>query len=283
MNTVLAAVGTVTGAYLALAGALWLLQPRLVFLPDAGGGIQRTPDVAGLGYRDVRIPTADGLQLAGWLVAGPGPEAPTVLFLHGNAGNIGDRIDTLDLLHRAGAAVLIIDYRGYGASEGSPSEQGLHADALAAWRWLVEEEHADPERIVLFGRSLGAAVAAELATRVRPAGVVLESAFTSLPALAAHHYPWLPARWLTRYRFATDAALERVEAPVLVAHSADDEIVPFEHGQRLARMRPPVIEFQRLTGDHNSAFLVSQPDYGRALARFLATVTATRDRGGHVG
>jgi len=272
---VLSVVAVVLAAYGLVAGTLWLVQPHLLYQPDFAGAADSTPADAGLAYDDIRIETADGVKLAAWRVHAPARNAPIVLFFHGNAGHIGDRVETLAMLHEAGAGVLIIDYRGYGDSQGQPSEAGTYADARAAWRWLTREAGIAPERIVLFGRSLGGAIAAHLASESRPAGLVLEAAFTSLPDLASDLYPWLPARWLTRYRYATADYLEAVDSPVMLAHAPDDEIVPFAHAERLNRLRPPVDSFHRLAegGGHNAAFLVSQPEYTRALRAFLMRVT----------
>lgn len=277
---ILTLLGAVAGAGLALAALLWLLQPYLLFQPGiAGQSVDRTPAAAGLAYEDVRLRTADGVRIAGWYVAGPREAAPVVLFLHGNAGNIGHRLESIEQFHRAGAAVLIVDYRGYGNSEGRPSERGTYADARAAWRWLTRERGVPPRRIVVFGRSLGGAVAARLAGETRPAGLIVEATFTSLPELAADLYPWLPARWLTRYAYDAARYLEEVECPVMVAHARADEIVPFAHARRLAAIRPPVVELVELDGGHNDAFLASQPRYTRTLASFLRRVTGDHGDG----
>lgn len=273
MGAVLTLIGTAGGIYLGLAGLLWLAQPHLLYQPNvSGGGIARTPSDAGLAYEPLRIATEDGPELAAWYVDGPGADSPVVLFFHGNAGNIGDRVESLEQLHAAGAAVLIIDYRGYGESTGRPTEAGTYSDARAAWHWLTRVRGVPHERIVLFGRSLGGAIAAHLAARVEPAGLVLESTFTSLPDLAAELYPWLPARQLTRYRYDTEAALQEVTAPVLIAHAPGDEIVPFAHARRLARHRPPVVALETLEGGHNDAFLVSRPGYTETLRAFFHRV-----------
>lgn len=148
-------------------------------------------------------------------------------FLHGNAGNISHRLDSLRIFHGLGLDVLILDYRGYGRSEGRPSEEGTYRDARAASRYLVEARGVAPERIVVFGRSIGAAIAAALAVEQRPAALILESGFTSVPDLAADLYPWLPARRLARLHYDTRARLPHVTVPVLIVHSRDDEIISF--------------------------------------------------------
>jgi len=273
MSGLLASVGIAASlTYVAAMAALWLAQSRIVFQPGtpAERMPMHTPADAGLEYESVVLHAADGVRLAGWYVPGPRPDSPVVLFCHGNAGNIGDRIETLTALHEIGAATLIFDYRGFGASEGRPSEKGLRRDARAAWDWLTEARSVPSARIVLYGRSLGGAVAAGLGAETRPAGLVLESTFTSLPDLAARLYPWAPARWLSRYRFDTAARLAHVGAPVLVAHSPEDEVIPFAHAERLAAMRPPAIALERLRGSHDEAFPQARATFLAALERFLA-------------
>lgn len=257
--------------YVLLLALLWWGQSGLVFHPDMPGReVRSTPADAGLEFESLRIRTGDGETLAGWFVPGPETGAPVVLFLHGNAGNIGHRIETLEILHAAGAATLIIDYRGFGESTGSPSEKGTHRDARAAWDWLVEERGIEPGRIVIFGRSLGSAVGARLAAETRPAALILEAAFTSIVELGGHHYPWAPVRWLSRFRYDTESQLGKVECPTLIAHAREDEIVPFEHAERLAAIRPPVVELLELDGGHNDAMFASYQRYTETLRRFIA-------------
>lgn len=275
--TALHLVAVLLAAYLLLLGLLWWGQSGMVFHPEMPSReVTSTPAEAGLAFESLRLETADGETLAAWFVPGPRPDSPVVLFLHGNAGNIGHRIGTLDMLHAAGAATLIVEYRGFGESTGRPSETGTYRDAEAAWHWLTQERGIEPARLVIFGRSLGAAVAAWLAARVEPAGLVLESAFTSAADLGAHHYPWVPVRWLIRFRYDTATHLERVRCPTLLAHARGDEIVPFSHAERLAAMRPPVVDLVVLEGGHNDAMMISEQRYTDALRRFIANSTAVR-------
>lgn len=267
MNLLLtiALAGSLT--YGALTLFLFARQEQMVFLPS--GTVAATPAQRGLEYEDLWLHTADGVRLQAWYVPAPDPAAPVVLFFHGNAGNISHRLDTLSLLHGLGLSILILDYRGYGNSEGRPSEPGLYQDALAAWHYLVEVRGTPPARIVLHGRSLGAAVAAWLALRERPGALILESAFRSVPELGAHHYPWLPVRWLARIRFPLDAYLPSVQVPVLVVHSPDDEIAPISHGRALYGLAPEPRAFLEIRGGHNEGFLVSGAQYREGLRAFL--------------
>jgi fermentation-respiration switch protein FrsA (DUF1100 family) len=227
-----------------------------------------TPAEAGLAYESVTITTEDGVTLDGWFV--PVSQARgLLLFFHGNAGNISHRLDSLKIFNELGLATLIFDYRGYGRSGGEPSEEGTYRDAEAAWRFVTEGRHIPPRDVVLFGRSLGAAIAAHLATRHTPGALIIESAFTSVPDLAAELYPFLPARWLARFRYSTQADLVSVLSPLLIVHSRDDEIIPFAHGQRLFAVANEPKRLLELRGGHNDGFLVSRHTYVDGLHTFL--------------
>jgi uncharacterized protein len=257
----------VLAVYLALCLMLLLLQSRLVFFPTRA--LEATPADARLAYEDVWLRTDDGLRLHGWWVPVAEPRG-TVLFFHGNAGNISHRLVSLRTFHRLGYSTLIFDYRGYGRSEGSPSEAGTYRDAEAAWRHLTEERGIAPETIALFGRSLGGAVAAWLAERHPTGAVILESTFTSVPDLGAELYPFLPVRLLARIRYPTLARMEHLRAPVLVVHSRNDDIIPFHHGRRLWEAAREPKAFLELVGTHNDGFVTTGPRYETELARFLA-------------
>lgn len=245
------------------------MQPRLLFLPGTPGrNLDATPDDVGLAWRDVRLETEDGETLHGWWLPRERPRA-TLLFFHGNAGNISHRLESLKLFHDLGLAVLIIDYRGYGRSTGKPTEPGLYRDAEAAWRWLTATEGVQPGDILLFGRSLGAAVAAHLATRVEAAGLIVESAFTSVPDVAAELYGWLPVRLLARLQFNTADYIAHTDLPVLVIHSVDDEIIPYHHGRRLHEIAGARGTLLDIRGGHNTGFLESTNRYRDGLARFI--------------
>lgn len=267
VQPLLTALAVAAAGYLLLLALVYVFQPRLLFFPDRR--LHATPADAGLGYEELRLRAADGVRLQAWWIPAQPPARAAVVLLHGNGGNLSYDLHTPRLLHELGYGVLALGYRGYGASEGRPHEVGLYADADAAWRHLVEQRGVPPQRVVVLGRSLGGAVAAALAER-RPVGaLVLESTFASAPALAAELYPFLPARRLSRYRFDTLARLPRIQAPVLVVHSRDDEIVPFRHGRALyAAARPPK-RFLGIRGSHNDGFVVSAAGYREALGAFL--------------
>jgi fermentation-respiration switch protein FrsA (DUF1100 family) len=265
--------------YLGLLLFLYLYQPHLIYLPDIPTrAIVATPAQIGLEYESVELTTEDGVRLHGWYLPHPEPRA-TLLFFHGNAGNISHRLESLRLFHELGLSVLIVDYRGYGRSDGLPDEAGIYRDAEAAWRYLTERRKIPPQRILLHGRSLGGAVAGYLATQHRALGVVLESTFTSAPDLAAELYPWLPVRWLTRFDYDTRHRLADIGIPVMVIHSRQDDLIPFSHGEKLyAEARPPK-RFIELNGSHNHGFTMNAGRYRHALDGFIAFCLEQKPQG----
>mgnify|MGYP001825542246 CR=1 FL=1 len=259
--------------YLAMGVLLYLFQGSMVFLANLPGrALDATPSEAGLSYEDVRIDTRDGERLHGWFV--PAAEARgTLLFFHGNAGNISHRLESITIFTRLGLDVLIIDYRGYGQSTGKPSEAGTYRDARATWDFLVNGRGLEPGRIVIFGRSLGGAVgawlASQLAANEQPAAVIIESSFSSGADMARRLYPVYPARLLTRLKYPVVDYAGRIACPVLVVHSRDDEIIPFSMGQAIYTAARQPKAFIELRGDHNAGFWISREEYAAGLAAFL--------------
>jgi len=255
--------------YAAILFNLYFNQAGMLYLPEfPGASSDATPAAAGLDYNTVQLTTSDGLQLNAWFVPAANKRG-VILFCHGNAGNISNRIATLELFNELGFSSLIFDYRGYGRSEGETTEDGTYRDAEAAWLYLRNQGYEESE-IIIMGRSLGAAVAAELAHRHRPRAVVLESSFTSVPDVAADLYPLLPVRLLSRFDYNTLDYLKSITTPVLIVHSRDDEIIPFSHGQRLFAAAKPPKQFLELKGGHNDGIYVSGIDYYRdGLNRFF--------------
>jgi fermentation-respiration switch protein FrsA (DUF1100 family) len=198
------------------------------------------------------------------------------LLLHGNAGNISHRLGYAGIFRRLGYSTLLVDYRGYGESTGSPSEEGTYLDASASWAWLTQHKGIAPQDIVLFGESLGGAVATWLASRHAPGAVVLASTFTSVPDLAADLYPFLPVRLLARFRYDSLERLKDINAPMLVMHSRDDEIVGYRHARRLFEAAKEPKRLFELSGGHNESFGTNQEEWVRALADFLSAMKAPK-------
>jgi fermentation-respiration switch protein FrsA (DUF1100 family) len=281
MNGLLSIAGLALLGYAIFTGFVYLVQPRLLYYPDVPTReLTATPGRIGLDYESVALSTDDGVRLSAWFIPHPAPRA-TLLFFHGNAGNLSHRLESIRLFHELGLAVFIIDYRGYGESEGRPTEAGTYIDATAAWRYLVETRQIPPQDIVIFGRSLGGAIAAELASRTRPGALILESAFTSVPNMAARLYPWLPVRSISRFRYDTRRALDTIACPVLIIHSREDEVIPFAEGEQLyAHAREPK-RFLELRGGHGDGFLVSGGRYMQGIDDFLKIHLALRPEGTH--
>ena len=262
--------------YVSFGVVLYLFQGSMVFLANLPGrALDASPTDIGLDFEDISIDTADGERLHGWYV--PAAEARGVLlFFHGNAGNISHRLESILIFNRLGLDVLIVDYRGYGQSSGKPSERGTYRDAQAAWDFLTRQREIAPDHIVVFGRSLGGAVGAWLVSRLsdhqQPAGVIIESSFSSGPDMARRLYPVYPARLLARLKYPVVDYAAEIRCPALVVHSRDDEIIPFAMGRAIhAAIRTPK-EFIELRGDHNTGFWISREHYATGLDQFLSRV-----------
>lgn len=256
-------------AYVTFASVIFLLQSRLIYYPNMPSrAVTATPDQAGLIYEGVEFGAEDGVRLDGWFLPAEMPRG-VLLFFHGNAGNISHRLESLRIFRDLGLSTFIFDYRGYGRSEGKVSEQGTYRDAEAAWRYLTVERGIPEQSIVYFGRSLGASIAAHLAMTHVPKALILESAFTSAPDVAARTYPFLPVRWLARFQYNAREYLESVTAPVLIVHSPQDEIIPFENGRELFASANEPKRFLEIRGGHNEGFLVSGMNYVNAIDAFL--------------
>lgn len=259
--------------YAVMVTLMWAFQDRLLYLPNAGREHIATPADQGLAWEAVTLTTEDDVALDAWWIPAPEPRA-SLLFFHGNAGNISHRLESIAQFQRLGLSVLIVDYRGYGRSEGRPSEAGTALDARAAWHWLRDEAEQEADEIVLFGRSLGAAVAAELAAsldeqQIPPAAVILESPFRSVPNLAQQLYPFLPARWLARIDYPVESYVTRISAPLLVIHSRDDDIIPFAQGEAVYQSAQEPKQLLEIKGSHNTGFLDSEPAYSAGIEAFL--------------
>ncbi len=259
----------VVTSYGLLIAVLYFMQGRMLYLPGVPGRtLAMTPVDVGMDYQDVSIKTADGVTLHGWFVVGRSSQV--LLFFHGNAGNISHRLDSIRQFLNLGLSVLIIDYRGYGQSGGRTTESGIYRDADAAWRYLTENRGISNSDIVIFGRSLGASAASWLAAQHQPLALIVESSFTSVPDIAQELYPWLSARWLSRFSHATRDYVRDVRCPVLVAHSRDDEIIPFHHGEAIFAAANEPRTLLVLNGTHNDAFLREESAYIEGVRTFLA-------------
>jgi fermentation-respiration switch protein FrsA (DUF1100 family) len=227
---------------------------------------------SGLPLEDVWFQAEDGTKLFGWHVQAS-PAAPVLLWCHGNAGNVIHRLENLAELYRLGLSVFIFDYRGYGRSAGKPSEEGLYQDALAAHAYLTSVRGIRPERLILFGRSLGASVAGIVAGRRPAAGLILESPFPSIAAMARAHYAGLPMHWLLSGRFPLAEQLSRVTMPVLVIHGDRDDIVPIALGREVFDAARDPKSFYVIEGaDHNNTYHIGGRAYFQRLKQFVREI-----------
>jgi len=259
-------------AYGVVLVLLLALENWLVFPVDPASRRLAEPDPR-LGLRPGRVSTVtrDGVRLVGWAMSGPDAAAPWMLMFHGNAGNIASdgRPEHYDRLRALGLNLITFDYRGYGESDGAPSEAGVYRDADAGYAFLRDSLRVPADRIVIFGHSLGSAVAVGLASRVPARGLVVEGAFTSGPDAAQRIYWFLPVRLLMRSRFASADKIRAVAAPKLFLHAREDEVIPFDLGRKLFEQAHGPKRFVALGGGHNDAYLEDSASYFGAIAEFL--------------
>jgi fermentation-respiration switch protein FrsA (DUF1100 family) len=252
------------------------LETRMVFYPSAA--IERTPRQMGLEYEDLFFTTRDNVRLNGWFV--PHPDArSTLVWFHGNAGNIGHRVENIKLLHDlVKVNVFIFDYRGYGRSQGRPTEAGTYLDGEAVFELMRKKLGDDAEaKIVLFGRSLGAAVAAEMANRFASQGLILESPFISIAEMARVIFPYLPIGPFLTTRYDVRDKVKKIRVPLLVLHGDRDEIVPFEHGKAIFAAASQPKQFFTIAGAaHNDTYAVGGEKYFREIKNFIES-TAPKD------
>lgn len=267
---------TLIAAYVLVMLFVMWNEPRMIYYPSRP--LDASPAQAGMSFEDVWVTMSDNIRLHAWWLPTPKPTGRVALFCHGNAGNISHRLDKISLLHAAGLDVFIFDYRGYGQSTGHPDEPGTYRDAEAAYEHLTRQRQIDPGCVILYGESLGSAVAVELATHVPVAGLVIEEGFTSVPDVGQKMLPFLPVRWMARNRYESIRKIGSIRAPLLILHSRDDEVFDITHGERLFAPANDPKRFVTLRGGHNDAFLVSADVYRGALADFVQSLPASSCR-----
>lgn len=258
--------------YLFIVGLLTLLQDQLIFHPSSE--LWDSPERLGLEWSEHRVETSEGVTLHGWMIGDPSDKS-VVVYSHGNAGNISGRVDIAGDIARQGTAVFLYDYRGYGKSEGSPSEDGIYKDGEAVVHYLRGSLNIATDRMIFFGRSLGGSVAARQAAEFEGAGLVLDSAFISGKEIATDIYPFIPG-FLIGVDFPVDDDLRQTKASrILILHARSDRIVPFHHGEKLYDIAQETLPeesvmFVELQGGHNTGFSQSREIYGEAWERFLS-------------
>ena len=244
--------------YWGLGVILYFMQPSFVYGPYRE--VPYNPGDLGLAFEKIAFKTEDGLSLSGWYV--PAVKARfTMLFCHGNGGNMAHRLDSINIFNELGVNCFIFDYRGYGTSQGKPTEQGTYLDAAAAYKWLTEQKQIRPENIIIFGRSLGGSIAAQLASQVKARALIVESSFTSYVDIGKKFYPYMPVRLFARYSYKTIDYIRQVSVPVMIIHSRNDEVIPFEFGLKLYEAAGEPKQFVKIFGSHNDGFLHSGQIY----------------------
>lgn len=273
--------------------SFYLFYPRIenffVFFPQRA--FDFTPEGMHLNHEEVYFDTEDGKRLHGWFFPLDG-DFPVILFCHGNAGNISHRLDNVELLVNHKLQVFIFDYRGYGNSSGKPSEKGIYADGLAAYDYLIGKRGLTPNRIIIFGRSLGAAVAIEVALRKEVRSIIIESAFTSTKDMARAIWLFRPLSYFLPANFNNEKKIVGLNIPKLFIHGERDEIVPFSMGRKLFETaKGPKYFFPLKRAGHNDTFVVDEENYFRTFATFAkesrintgATNTPTSNRKSAIG
>jgi pimeloyl-ACP methyl ester carboxylesterase len=263
------AVGVVIGATLFLVFS----EKRLIYYPAAE--VDVTPKALGLPLEEVSIEVEPGVRLHGWFIkAAKEPSVATVLFSHGNAGNIADRLDRVLRLREMGADFLLYDYRGYGRSTGSPDEEGTYRDGRAAYDYLVGTRQIDPARLVLMGESLGCAISIQLAVERRAAGLVIEAPFASIAHMANAIYPFLPLGSFIRTRYENVKKMPQLKLPLFVVQGTRDEVIPVAQGRMVFDAAPEPKQYLAIEGaHHNDVYVIGGEGYRRALSAFIARVT----------
>lgn len=253
-----------------ILGLLWLyffyFERKSIFYPTKR--IDLTPDIIGLKYEDLYFDTTDAVKLNGWWIPAKNPRA-TLLFCHGNAGNIGDRVELIGLFNELNLNVFIFDYRGFGKSAGSPNESGTYLDAMGTYNYVKEAKDVTEDRVIIFGKSIGGNIAIDLATKAKAALLISDSAFTSTVAMCKEVYPFLPAKLIVTQRYDALSKIGEVDMPKLIIHSKDDEIVPFHHGEELYRNAGEPKEFFVMEGLHNDAISTFRSKYKKGIKDFL--------------
>jgi fermentation-respiration switch protein FrsA (DUF1100 family) len=259
-------IGGIAGVFVFLR---WY-EPRMIYYPHyPTRRLERTPAVRGWRYEELTLTAEDRTQLSAWFLPAEGAEF-TVLLLHGNAGNISHRLEKAHVLLDLGVSVLLLDYRGYGESEGKPNESGTYQDARAAYQYLTETRGILPEQVIVFGESLGTGVAVELATVEKVGGLILEAGFTSLADVGQRIFWFLPGvRWLVKNRYDSRRKIGRLAAPLLLLHSREDEVFSFRHAERLYAAAPEPKRLVPLRGRHADGFFTSEAECRDALREFL--------------
>lgn len=266
-------IAGISAVYLGMCAFLYIKQDDYIYFPERK--ITATPLTFGIPYEDLHVPASDGISVNCWLIRAGDPTG-AVVFAHGNGGNLGDRVEKYLLLRDLGLTVFAFDYRGYGNSGGSPSEEGFYLDAEA----VVSEAGRrgfGGGNLILYGESIGGAVAAKVAAKSGAAGLIIESSFTSAAEMAKHYYPAFPVKLIMRSEFDTLRSMRSCACPVLVMHSPGDDIIPYRMGLHLYESAPGPKRFARLEGGHNGGGILVSAEAREDLRSFVKDLMKGRE------
>jgi len=271
------ALATIFAVYAAVCLYIYMAQDRMFYFPTKDFAVN--PDDYNLEFQDIFINVGQDETIHAWYFPySQNPDsAKTVLFCHGNGGNISHRIETVIFLLQRGVNVMLFDYRGYGRSSGSPTESNTYDDVKAAYDWLISEKSVKPSNIIIFGRSLGGAVAVDLASKISCGGLIVESSFDSAIEMAKGYFPFFPARLLIKYDYDAITKISKVNCFKLFTHSPSDDLVPFDRGKRLFEAAPEPKSFYEISGRHNERTYLDDPDYIKAIDDLLKQESESRN------
>ena len=247
-------------------------ESDLVYFPEKT--LETSPEKYGMVYGTVQVPSTDSARLVCWIIPSADTSTLWLLYLHGNAGNMAKQgyVEHYAQLHKLGFNILTVDYRGYGESSGRPTEQGLYDDARAGYEYLRSVQHVPGRRIVVYGYSLGSAVAVQLSSTVPTAGLIIEGAFTSITDVGAEHYPFIPVRWIVGDRFGSKARIGSITVPKLFVHARDDNTIPIRFGRALYDAAPEPKTFLEVQGGHENAHTVDARLFYGGIQMFLIQI-----------
>lgn len=254
---------TLLVVYAGIVAGMYLLQRQVLYYPAKSG--MTTEMLGAWGIEEIFLTAADGIRLQAWWLSGE-EGLPVLIYYHGNAGNLENRLDKLAAFRNAGFSVLALSYRGYGKSEGSPHEAGLYMDAWAALDYVQREKGVDLQRVMLYGESLGSGVAIQMATEYALGGVVLEAPYTSVVRRGAEIYPWLPVKYLMKDQYNSIGKIAQVKAPLLIFHNETDHVIPIRHGRALFAAANEPKQAYWLNGRSHVDF--DWPDVAEKMKRF---------------
>ncbi|MCP4050966.1 MAG: alpha/beta hydrolase [bacterium] len=265
-ENVISIISTILIFYFFLILFIYFSQSKLIYFPKRD--ILQTPQTLGLSYENIDIKTSDNTIINAWFIPADKSDL-TILYCHGNAGNISYHLDKIPLFNQLDITTLIFDYRGYGKSQGKTTEEGTYIDAEAAWDYLINERNTDPDKLIIYGHSLGCAIASNLAVKKQAKALILEAPFTSIKDIGAETYPFIPAKMLCKFNYDNENNLRSFNNNLLILHSPEDEIIPFHHGKKLFKNASTPKTFIELSGTHNEGAITSYPAYKNKLNVFL--------------